>query len=49
MTDQKQTKEICERSIKADGLSEEETGHLLKVWQRAWNNFCTKMLKQCRR
>lgn len=39
-------KEICERSIKAGGLSEEETGHLLKVWQRAWNNFCAEKLKE---
>ena len=39
-------KEICERSIKAGGLSEEETDHLLKVWQRAWNNFCAEKLKE---
>ena len=34
--------EICERSITASGLSEEETDHLLKVWKWSWNDFCTE-------
>ena len=33
-------RKICERSIRAGGLSEEETAHLLKVWRRRWNDFC---------
>ena len=39
-------RKICERSIRAGGLSEEETDHLLKVWQRAWNDFCAGQLQK---
>ena len=38
-------REICERSIRAGGLSEEETDHLLQVWRRSWNAFCGEQLK----
>ena len=41
-------REICEQSIKASGLSEEETDHLLKVWRRRWNDFCTGQLQKAR-
>ena len=38
-------REICERSILAGGLCEEETDHLLQVWRRSWNAFCGEQLK----
>ena len=39
-------REICERSIRAGGLPEEDTDYLLQVWRRAWNDFCTEQLKK---
>ena len=39
-------REICERSIRAGGLSEEETDHLLQVWRRSWNAFCGEQLRK---
>ena len=35
-------REICERSIRAGGLSEKETDHLLRVWQSSWDDFVEK-------
>ena len=39
-------RKICERSILAGGLCEEETDYLLEVWRRSWNHFCTEWLRK---
>lgn len=39
-------RKICERSIKAGGLSEEETDYQLKVWEHSWNDFCAEQLQK---
>ncbi|MBR2767475.1 MAG: hypothetical protein IKD68_00940 [Solobacterium sp.] len=39
-------RDICERSIKAGGLSEEETEFLAKEWQKKWDSFVEEELKK---
>ena len=38
--------DICERSITAGGLSEEETTYLLEEWQTKWDRFVEEELKK---
>ena len=38
--------DICERSITASGLSEEETEFLLEEWQKKWDRFVEEELKK---
>ena len=45
-SDYRDIRDICERSIKAGGLSEEETEFLAKEWQKKWDSFVEEELKK---